>query len=65
MLNSEQSVSNNTSHCCELAPLPIDPIQELPQDSTVSFIIATAVLIRAVTELIQVLLMVKRQKPNQ
>lgn len=64
--NPDQSVHTNTSiDCCVSTPVPTKPTDELPADSIASLMIATAILLRAVTELIQVLLPSMRQKASK
>ncbi|MBD2520353.1 hypothetical protein H6G93_36535 [Nostoc sp. FACHB-973] len=64
--NQEQSVNPSTSiDCCVSTPVTIKPTDELPPDSVVSFIIASAILLRAVTGLIQVLLPAMQQKAGK
>ena len=64
--NPEQSINTNTSiDCCVSTPVPTNPTNELPADSIASLMIATAILLRAATGLIQVLLPFMRQKASK
>ncbi|MDZ8189676.1 MAG: hypothetical protein RMX96_33170 [Nostoc sp. ChiSLP02] len=69
MLNNEEQ-QTNLNTCIEIdscisPSLPTEPIHELPTNSTVSFMIATAILLRAVTGLIQVLIPAIREKAGK
>ena len=64
--NPEQSVGTNTSiDCCASTPVLTNPTDEVQNDSIGSLIIATAILLRAVTALIQVLLPIMRLKAGK
>ncbi|MBH8560680.1 hypothetical protein I8748_00390 [Nostoc sp. CENA67] len=63
--NPDQSVNTNTSiDSCVPMPVPTKLTDKLPADSITSLMIATAILLRAATGLIQVLLPFMRQKAS-
>ncbi|BAY33985.1 hypothetical protein NIES2107_58900 [Nostoc carneum NIES-2107] len=66
MPNTDQSVNSNISvDACGSTPVHIKPTEEFPPNSIASLMIATAILLRALTGLIQVLVSTKQQKGSK